>query len=172
MHTMCPRLIKIVLCTLMTGLLMHVGISRSLHVGSGHPYVSVKEGIAAADQGDTVIIHAGTYKEGNIIVDKTITLMGMDWPVLDGQLKYEVLSVKANNVVVTGLVVQNSGHASLDDPGGIKVYDSRGVHIIGNRLKDNFFGIYLQYSKHCIIKDNIVKASGTEEQQIGNGIHK
>ena len=104
-------------------------------------------------------------------MDKTITLMGIDWPVLDGQLKYEVLSVKADSVIVTGFVIQNSGHASLDDPGGIKVYDSRDVHIIGNQLKDNFFGIYLQYSKHCIIKDNIVKASGTEEQQIGNGIH-
>lgn len=171
MRTMCPQWLKIALCTLMTGLLMPVGISRSLHVGSGHPYAAVKEAITAAEQGDTVIVHTGTYKEGNIIVDKTMTLMGMDWPVLDGQLKYEVLSVKANHVVVSGFVIQNSGHASLDDPGGIKVYDSRGVHIIGNRLKDNFFGIYLQYSKHCIIKDNIIKASGTEEQQIGNGIH-
>ena len=53
------------------------------------------------DRGDTVIVHTGTYKEGNIIVDKTMTLMGMDWPVLDGQLKYEVLSVKANHVAVS-----------------------------------------------------------------------
>ena len=171
MPTMFPQFIKVVLCTLMTGLLVPVGLSRSLHVGSGHPYVTVKEAIAAAEQGDTVIVHAGTYKEGNIIVDKTITLMGIDWPVLDGQLKYEVISVKANSVIVTGFVIQNSGHASLDDPGGIKVYDSRDVHIIGNKVFDNFFGIYLQYSRHCIIKDNIVKASGTEEQQIGNGIH-
>ena len=121
MRTMCPQWLKIALCTLMTGLLMPVGISRSLHVGSGHPYAAVKEAITAAEQGDTVIVHTGTYKEGNIIVDKTMTLMGMDWPVLDGQLKYEVLSVKANHVVVSGFVIQNSGHASLDDPGGIKV---------------------------------------------------
>ena len=105
MRVMCPPLIKIVLCTLMTGLLIPFGISRSLHVGSGHPYGAVKEAIGAASLGDTVIVHAGIYKEGNIIVDKTITLMGIDWPVLDGQLKYEVLSVKANSVIVTGLVV-------------------------------------------------------------------
>src|SRR5688572_24289876 len=96
------QLIKIVLCTLMTGLLVPVGISRSLHVGSGQVFEVVKEAIAATVPGDTVIVHGGTYKEGNIIVDKSITLMGMDWPVLDGQLKYEVLSVKANSVVVTG----------------------------------------------------------------------
>jgi nitrous oxidase accessory protein len=82
-----------------------------------------------------------------------------------------VLSIKASHVLVTGFIIQHSGHASLDDPGGIKVYDSKDVRIIGNRLKDNFFGIYLQYSTHCIIRDNVIMASGTEEQQIGNGIH-
>lgn len=38
-------------------------------------------------------------------------------------------------------------------------------------MDDNFFGIYLQYSKHCVIKNNKLIAYGVEEQQIGNGIH-
>ena len=61
--------------------------------------------------------------------------------------------------------------ATLDDPGGIKVYDSKCVTITNNILDDNFFGIYLQYSKHCIIKNNKLTAYAVEEQQIGNGIH-
>jgi len=152
-------------------LMIPIGLSRTIQVGSGLSFSSIKEGIAAAVAGDTIIVYGGIYKEGNIVLDKSISLIGVDWPVLDGQLKYEVLSIKANHALVKGFKIENSGHASLDDPGGIKIYDSRDVHIIGNQLTNNFFGIYLQYSQHCIIRDNIIKASGTEEQEIGNGIH-
>ncbi len=132
---------------------------------------SINSAIALSKNGDTVIVNKGLYLEGNIIVDKEITLLGKDQPILDGQKKYEVLSIKANNVTVMGFIVQHSGFASLDDPGGIKVYDSRNVTIENNRLYDNFFGIYLQYSKKCIVKNNHIEAFGKEEQQIGNGVH-
>ena len=75
MRTMCPQWLKIALCTLMTGLLIPVGISRSLHVGSGHPYAAVKQSITSAEQGANVIVHTGTDKEGNSMVDKTMMLM-------------------------------------------------------------------------------------------------
>ncbi|MFZ1678226.1 MAG: nitrous oxide reductase family maturation protein NosD [Saprospiraceae bacterium] len=140
-------------------------------VGAGHSYTTIKSAIDEATTGDTVMVYGGVYAEGNIIVAKSISLIGLDWPVLDGKLKYEVLSVKADHVLITGFKIQYSGHASLDDPCGIKVYDSQYVNIIDNELNDNFFGIYLQYSKHCIIRDNKIHSSGTEEQQIGNGIH-
>jgi nitrous oxidase accessory protein len=145
--------------------------AATLHVGAGFPYPALRPAISAAAHGDTVMVHGGIYKEGNIIVDKPLSLIGIGMPVLDGEKKYEVLSIKANYVLVTGFKVQYSGHASLDDPGGIKIYDSFYVHIISNELYDNFFGIYLQYSKYCVIRDNVIRAFGTEEQEIGNGIH-
>lgn len=149
----------------------HSGIAKTLHVGAGFPVSAMKTALSQTVDGDTVIVHGGIYKEGNLIIERSITLIGLDWPVLDGQKKYEVLSIKADHVVVTGFKIQFSGHASLDDPGGIKVYDSEQVQIIGNELFDNFFGIYLQYSKNCLVRDNVITAFGTEEQQIGNGIH-
>ena len=51
------------------------------------------------------------------------------------------------------------------------MYDSQNVIIEDNHLYDNFFGIYLQYSSNCVIKNNKVFALGKEEQEIGNGIH-
>jgi len=124
-----------------------------------------------AENGDTIIVNRGVYKEGNIVVNKSLFLKGIDMPILDGQKKFEILSVKANNVIVEGFKIQHSGFATLDDPGGIKVYDSRNVIIRNNHLYDNFFGIYLQYSVNCIVKNNLIEAFGVEEQQIGNGIH-
>jgi nitrous oxidase accessory protein len=152
-------------------LFLHTGKANTLHVGAGFPGSTMKSALSRSEDGDTIIVHGGLYKEGNLIIDKSITLIGLDWPVLDGQKKYEVLSIKADHVLVTGFKIQYSGHASLDDPGGIKVYDSEHVEIVGNELYDNFFGIYLQYSKNCLIRDNTITAFGTEEQQIGNGIH-
>ncbi len=145
--------------------------SAKHEVGKGFSFSEIKAALAAALPGDTLLVHAGNYREGNIIIDKPVTLLGLNWPELDGQKKYEVLSIKADHVTVSGFKVQYSGRASLDDPGGIKVYDSKYVVIKGNRLYDNFFGIYLQYSRHCIVRDNIIEAFGTEEQSIGNGIH-
>ncbi|WP_321538514.1 NosD domain-containing protein [Flavobacterium piscinae] len=70
-----------------------------------------------------------------------------------------------------GFRVINSGFAALEDPCGIKVYNKSFVVIEGNQLDDNFFGIYIQNGRNCIVKNNTIIAYGKEEQQIGNGIH-
>lgn len=144
---------------------------KQIYVGTGKDTRSIKQAIKLCADGDSIIVLGGEYKEGNIIIDKSISLIGKNLPVLDGQKKHEVLSIKANYVLVTGFKIQHSGYATLNDPGGLKIYDSHHVSIINNILDDNFFGIYLQYSKHCTIKNNKLVAYGVEEQQIGNGIH-
>lgn len=145
--------------------------AENLHVGKNYPCHSIKEALAKCTRADTVFVHEGIYKEGNLIIDKSIVFIGVEWPVLDGQKKFEVVSIKADSVTMSGFKVQHSGFATLDDPGGIKVYDSKYVTISNNILDDNFFGIYIQYGKHCVIKNNRIRAYGVEEQQIGNGIH-
>ncbi len=145
--------------------------AKQLQVGKGKTYANIKSALAAAQNFDSVMVFEGIYKEGNLIIDKSIHFLGKNYPVIDGQKKYEVLSVKADKVVVDGFKIQHSGYATLNDPGGIKVYDSRYVFITNNILDDNFFGIYLQYSQLCVIKNNRIAAYGVEEQQIGNGIH-
>jgi nitrous oxidase accessory protein len=140
-------------------------------VGSQHAFKSILPALKFAKHGDSVLVEKGFYKEGNIIIDKAIFFLGRDFPTIDGDRKFEVLSIKSNNVTVKGFKIQHSGYATLDDPGGIKVYDSHHVTIIDNLVYDNFFGIYLQYCKNCIIKNNKIIAFGKEEQKIGNGIH-
>lgn len=144
---------------------------KTITIGKNQQFTSIQKAINNSSDGDTLIILKGIYKEGNLVVNKSLTLIGKEYPVLDGQKKYEVLSVKANYVTIDGFLVQHSGVATLDDPGGIKVYNSHHVVIQNNFLEDNFFGIYIQYGKYCTIKNNKIKAYGIEEQQIGNGIH-
>lgn len=140
-------------------------------MGSQHAFKSIIPALKFAKHGDSVLVEKGFYKEGNIIIDKAIFFLGSDFPTIDGDRKFEVLSIKSNNVTVKGFKIQHSGYATIDDPGGIKVYDSHHVTIIDNLVYDNFFGIYIQYSKNCVIKNNKIIAFGKEEQEIGNGIH-
>lgn len=145
--------------------------SRSLQVGSQHPFKSIKSALESANNGDTLLVYAGTYKESPIIIDKKVTIIGIERPVLDGEHQYEVVSIKADSVFFTGFQVQNSGVSSINDIGGIKVYDRRYVTIQNNILLNNFFAVYLQYSRHCLVKDNIITSNAQDEQNSGNGIH-
>lgn len=145
--------------------------AKTIYVGKSGNYTRIKSALQNVNNGDTVIVSKGLYKEGNIIINKSICFLGKDFPVIDGDKKYEVLSIKASHVVIKGFKIQHSSYASLDDPGGIKIYESRNVTIEENLLSDNFFGIYLQYCSACIIKNNRVISSGKQEQEIGNGIH-
>ena len=140
-------------------------------VGRDKPHHTLKSVLQLAKDHDTIWVDRGLYAEGNIVIDKSVVIIGRNWPVIDGQKKSEIFSIKASHVTLKGLVVKGSNYASLDDPAAIKVYDAAYVTIEGNRLDDNFFGIYLQYSKHTLIKNNVIKAYGKEEQMIGNGIH-
>ena len=142
-----------------------------IEVGMNKPIKSIKKAIALAKVNDTVLVYKGVYKEGNIVINKKIVFIGNDFPTLDGQKKYEVISVKADGVVVKGFKVINSGYGTLDDPCGIKVYNRKNVVIQNNILENNFFGIYIQNGLKCSVKNNKIKAFGKQEQLIGNGIH-
>ncbi|MEL1243813.1 nitrous oxide reductase family maturation protein NosD [Flavobacterium sp. DGU11] len=145
--------------------------SQVINVGNEFAIKTIKQAIAKANNGDTIIINKGTYKEGNILIKKRVVVLGKGYPVLDGQSKHEVLSIGTDSVVVKGLKIINSGHSALNDPCGIRVYDSDNVVIANNILDNNFFGIYIQNGKNCIVKNNAIIAYGEDEQLIGNGIH-
>ncbi|GAB3716090.1 nitrous oxide reductase family maturation protein NosD [Flavobacterium koreense] len=152
-------------------LLFSISNAKTIQVGSNFPVKKIKQALQLAVDGDTIIVNSGVYKEGNILINKKIIFLGKNFPILDGQRKFEVISVNADNVVIKGFKIINSGYASLDDPCGIKVYDRTFVKIENNILDNNFFGIYLQNSRNCLIKNNKITAYGKQEQLIGNGIH-
>lgn len=145
--------------------------AKAIHVGKSKQFRTIKAALLATEAGDTVYLHEGKYIEGNIEILHPVTIIGVNYPVIDGEKKVEVISVRSSDVIISGLKVARSGYATLEDPCGIKVYNAQRVQILNNILDDNFFGIYLQYSKNCIVKNNKITAYGKAEQEIGNGIH-
>lgn len=164
-------IIKIFLLLCITVLALQTATASTLEVGLGKAFSSVRSALLVAKEGDTIKISSGVYKEGNIVIHKAITLLGVNFPVLDGELKHEIISVKSSHVNITGLRLVNCGRSAMSDPAAVKVYEAQHVRIEGNDLQDNYFGIYLQYAKNCVVKNNIVRAHQQQEYLSGNGIH-
>ena len=160
-------------CIVISILLLSVMVSFAhvFEVGRNKAYSSIQQAINKSQNGDTVLVSPGIYKEKNIVVNKSIALIGIQYPVLDGEHTYEIISVKANNVTVKGFKLIHSGTSSFTDIAGIKIYSGTAVTIADNILEDTFFGIYLQSAVNCNIENNKLTAYATTDQQSGNGIH-
>jgi nitrous oxidase accessory protein len=160
------------LCLLILGILSAFpGEGKIIRVGAQEKVNSLKNAIAQASDGDTLLVRSGVYREGNILITKRLVIQGEDWPVLDGENKYEILTVHVQGGTITGLRFQNTGIASIEDLAAIKVLESSNLHIQGNKFDNCFFGIYLANSSHIWLERNQLTADAEAEHQIGNGIH-
>lgn len=141
------------------------------HVGSGQACATIHAALEKAQLGDTVFVHEGAYAEGNLVVDKRLALIGIGYPVLDGQHRCEILTVTASDVLIRGFDIRNSGQLSTLDVAGIKVLSADRVVVENCRLSDCNFGIYLSNTNDCRVSHNDVRGILKEEQNSGNGIH-
>ncbi len=146
--------------------------SNVIKVGGNQPYKSIKKAIAAAKSGDTILVEKGHYKEGNININKSLYIFGEGRPILDGELKYEILSFRANRIHLKGFKIINSGEDEVKNIGAIRLYDSHYSTIENNIFDNNYFGIYIQRGYRCLIQNNrITSKRATSQERSGDGIH-
>jgi len=131
----------------------------------------IHKAINNAHEGDTLLIQKGLYKEHDIVIQKRLVLIGIGFPVVDAESKYQVFIIRHDSVVIQGLQIQNVGTASLSDMAGIKIINAKNVIIENNRLNNNTFGVYLQNSTLCKVIDNTIHCDIKDQLNGGNGIH-
>jgi len=124
-----------------------------------------------AASGDTVLVRQGTYREKGLIIVKPVCLKGLNAPILDGENKYEIISVHASRVTIEGFRLINSGWSGWNDIAAIKICAQRDVTIKNNRLEHTFFGILYQNAVRGLITGNTLLSDARNEIQSGNGIH-
>jgi len=127
--------------------------------------------VEMADSNSVIVLKEGRYAERNITITKPMTIEGEGNAVIDAEGKGFVLIVRADNVKIRNVEVQNSGISFMDDNAGILYEDVKGGLIENVKLTDNFFGIYLSKTSDTILKNNTLTASAERETQSGNGIH-
>ncbi|WP_420399065.1 nitrous oxide reductase family maturation protein NosD [Flagellimonas sp.] len=142
----------------------------TLEICSACPIKSIKEGIGQAQAYDTLLIKKGTYLEFDIIVDRPLTIIGKDYPVVDGEDQGEIFTVTSDDVTIDGLFIINVGTSYTSDYAAIRVVKSKNFLIQNVVLEKLFFGIYLEKSTDGRVYHNKIIGDAVEEFNSGNGI--
>ncbi|HEX2535423.1 MAG TPA: nitrous oxide reductase family maturation protein NosD [Chitinophagaceae bacterium] len=145
--------------------------ARTLTVGRGQAYTSIRKAVTEAQDGDTVLVRPGFYYLNNAVVRNSITILGEGMPVLHGADKYELFTVSARHVKIAGFHLVRPGYSAMNDFAAIKVVDAAHVYIENNRITGAYFGIHLANTEYCVVRNNNLNGLTKTEQTTGNGIH-
>jgi len=133
--------------------------------------LDIQQLIARARPGDTVVVPPGTYS-GDILIDRSVRLIGRGRPKLIGSGKGTVIGIRAAGVVVDGFDIDGLGGGDLgQDPSGIHIA-AHGVTIRNCRITNTLFGIYLREADGATVEKCTVRGiPGKEPGEKGSGIH-
>ena len=150
---------------------MNNASANRIIVGKDKAISTLRQGIKVAVDGDTIMLNKGIYREGNIVIDKAICLIGIDDPVLDGEKKNEILTLTGKNIVVRGIHFANAGYSSMNDYAALKIIDATNILIENNSITNASFAIHLANTINSVIRNNTIKGNNKSEHSSGNGIH-
>ena len=151
-------------------LLAYTGYAQKTEVCATCTVSSIKEAIAQAKINDTILVKKGIYNEHNLVIDKPLTIIGENQPIIDGQLKGEIITIISDGVTVDGFHIINVGTSYTKDYAAIRVRRSKNFVIQNIVFKKLFFGIYIEKSSYGKIIDNKIIGDAVEEYSSGNGI--
>ena len=141
---------------LVLGLLLGLAaLPATLSRAQGADPGSLQERIDRAAPGDEIYVEGGLFRE-NILIDKPLSLVGVDWPVIDGGGEGDPLTVAADDVVVSGFIIRNSSRTISKEPAAVKADGVDRLRLRGNRIEDSQYGIHITDSRDDIIENNIV----------------
>lgn len=142
------------------------GPARAASQPTGVPAEQLAEAIAAAAPGDTIEVTGGVF-HGNLVVDRPLTLIGLDGATLDGNGAGTVLRLEAPDTTVRGFVVQNSGDSLDREDSGIIAAAPRAL-VEGNQLINVLFGIYINAAPGTTVRGNTIEGQDLEIARRGD----
>ncbi|MCB9263326.1 MAG: nitrous oxide reductase family maturation protein NosD [Flavobacteriales bacterium] len=132
---------------------------------------NIGKAIELAAPGDTIQIEKGIYKEWDIKLDKPLTIIGKNNPVIDVNNKGYGLIFGADSITVIGLTIRNIGQSYTKDYAAIHLHKNKNFIISNCVLENVFFGILCEKSNNGLIEKNTVSSNAVREASSGNGVH-
>ena len=133
---------------------------------------SIKKAVFLAKDGDTLLIKKGVYKETNININKSIHIIGVNYPILDANNKAEsILIITANDFSVKGLKFKNIGISYTKEIAAILLSKSRNFIVKDNFVENSFYGFIIQDCRYGLFQNNTVTGNAKNEASSGNGFH-
>ncbi|HSE29985.1 MAG TPA: nitrous oxide reductase family maturation protein NosD [Pyrinomonadaceae bacterium] len=150
--------------------LVSVSQATTLTVGATAQFQSIQKAITAAQSGDVIEVHAGIYNE-NLLIDRQLTLVGIDRPTLHGSEIGSVVVITANSCILRGFRIEHSGADLQTEDSGILLKSSNN-RIEQNELTDVLYGIYFYRSSGNVIRSNTIRGrKEVEAGERGAGLH-
>ncbi len=135
-------------------------VSAEVYVPDDYP--TIQAAVDAVNAGDTIIVRNGTYTE-NVIVNKSISLRGIEYPVVDAGGSGIGIYVKSDRANIIGLKVIHGDKSDYYSSGIYLRYASNST--VSRCIVSGFYnGIWLLRSDYNLIDGNTV------EQNQGSGI--
>lgn len=138
---------------------------------SVHPGDDLAAAVAKARPGDVVEVARGRYR-ANLVIDKPLTLRGLDRPTISGGEQGDTIRVTAPDVVIEGLIISDSGDDLKNQNAGIYLYPGAHRAIVRRcDLTYNLFGLWIEKANDVLIEHNTI--TGKREYaspQRGNGV--
>ncbi|MHB8075816.1 nitrous oxide reductase family maturation protein NosD [Desulfosporosinus fructosivorans] len=129
--------------------------AQSIEVSPTGVITTITEAIAKAEPGDEITVHPGVY-EGQLLIDKSVKLIGLNYPKIEAGGNGDVITIKADGVTVQGFEVRGSGRRLERSDAGIKIY-SKNNTVKDNHILDNLFGLYLNKASQNILEGNLIQ---------------
>lgn len=128
--------------------------------------------IDSANAGDTLILAPGTYT-GSVNIHRSLTLLGEESSIIDGEGTGHVITISAPDVLIRGLQIQHSGNDLEKEDSGIFITQQGDrAHIDSNHFKNNLIGIYLKGPESAIVSNNVIVGSQFHRMNDrGNGLY-
>ena len=145
--------------------------AQSIEVCPKCPINTIAQAIAKAKKGDTIIVQKGTYPENNILLDKPLTLIGKDRPIINGQFKGSILKIQADSITIKGFRLANVPFKATEEQAAILLDKSKKFLIEDNIMDQVCFGVLLRKGRDGIIKNNKISSNATQQYNSGNAIH-
>ncbi|MDO8652790.1 MAG: nitrous oxide reductase family maturation protein NosD [Undibacterium sp.] len=142
--------------------------AATLQVKAG---TSLQQAIAGAHPGDVLEIAKGRY-QGNFLIDKALTLRGINHPTLSAAQHGDTIRVTAADVVIEGLIVRDSGDSLKDQNAGIYLYPGAHRAVVKHcDLTYNLFGLWIEKANDVLIEGNLITGKRDyNSSQRGNGL--
>lgn len=146
-------------------------LAKQIEVCSSCSVKTIKKAIEIAESGDEILIKEGVYKENNIVINKSISLIGEKGAIIDGEDAGGIIIFESDNFTIRGLKIINVGMSYTIDYAAIKVIKATNFTIEDCILENVFFGLLIEKSKKGIIRNNKISGNRKSEASSGNGIH-